>query len=83
MIFILDPIFHTKTMIKVLKDQGYLRYAEKICQEILVKNPLDTDIENLLKGIQIVSSPPLLKPENGDPDIDSRSQSSPKAGMTN
>ncbi len=52
MSFNLDSIFHTKTMVKILKDQGHLRYAEKICQEVLEKNRSDQESEELLKSIQ-------------------------------
>lgn len=52
MTFQLDPIFHTKTMVQILKEQGALKQAEKICQEILTKHPVDSEVENLLKSIQ-------------------------------
>ncbi len=52
MSYSLDSIFHTKTMVKILKDQGHLRYAEKICQEVLNKNRSDQETEELLKSIQ-------------------------------
>lgn len=54
MSFHLDSIFHTKTMVKILKDQGHLRYAEKICQEVLDKNRADQETEELLKSIQLL-----------------------------
>lgn len=52
MSFNLDSIFYTKTMVKILRDQGHLRYAEKICQEVLNKNRSDQETEELLKSIQ-------------------------------
>ncbi len=39
-------------MVNILKDQGHLRYAEKICQEVLEKNRSDQESEELLKSIQ-------------------------------
>ncbi|MBF0491793.1 MAG: hypothetical protein HQM15_03335 [Deltaproteobacteria bacterium] len=47
MAFELDPLFHNKTMVKILLAQGHLLHAGKICQKLLARDSENESLKEL------------------------------------
>lgn len=52
MAFELNPVFHTETMVKILKSQGHLLYAVKVCEKVLERDPLHPRLGDELRKIK-------------------------------
>src|SRR5262245_41232944 len=66
MAFELDPVFHTETMVKILKAQGHLSLAANLLEKVLEKSPENPRMLSLREslrngGREIVESP--VKPD--------------------
>ncbi|MBL7685388.1 MAG: hypothetical protein JNK65_05045, partial [Deltaproteobacteria bacterium] len=52
MAFELDPIFHTPTMVKILKAQGFFQLATKVCGKILELDPTRIEAKRLWEDLK-------------------------------
>jgi len=47
-----DPVFHTETMVKILREQGSTQYAMELAELILQKNPEHQGVQKLLEELR-------------------------------
>jgi len=47
-----DPVFHTETMVKILREQGSTQYATELAELILQKNPDAEGVRRLLEELR-------------------------------
>lgn len=47
-----DPVFHTETMVKILREQGSTQYAMELAELILQKNPEHQGVRKLLEELR-------------------------------
>ncbi|MFO1464650.1 MAG: hypothetical protein U1F66_12820 [bacterium] len=47
-----DPVFHTETMVKILRDQGSTQYAMELAELILQKNPQHEGVRRILEELR-------------------------------
>ncbi len=43
----LDPIYHTETMVKILREQGSAQYALELAEKILKNNPTQESVKKI------------------------------------
>lgn len=48
----LDPIYHTATMVKILREQGSTLHAMELCEKILEKDPDNQRVRKTLEEIK-------------------------------
>jgi hypothetical protein len=48
----LDPIYHTETLVKILRDQGSTVTAMELCEKILEKNPDHQGVRKILEELK-------------------------------
>ncbi len=66
MSFEVDPVFHTKTMIKILQSQGHLQYAARLCEKALEQDESNASMKALLQELKELRTP-FLKIEKKTP----------------
>ncbi|MCC6271908.1 MAG: hypothetical protein IT572_00450 [Deltaproteobacteria bacterium] len=47
-----DPVFHTETMVKILREQGSTQYAMELAELILQKNPQHEGVRRILEELR-------------------------------
>jgi hypothetical protein len=47
-----DPVFHTETMVKILREQGSTQYAMELAELILQKNPDHAGVRRILEELR-------------------------------
>ena len=47
-----DPVFHTETMVKILREQGSTQYAMELAELILEKNPQQEGVRRILEELR-------------------------------
>lgn len=47
-----DPVFHTETMVKILREQGSTQYATELAELILQKNPDHQGVRQILEELR-------------------------------
>lgn len=55
MAFELDPIFHTETMVKILREQGHSLHAMELAEQILLKDPENESVRKILEELKAES----------------------------
>lgn len=48
----LDPVYHTLTLVKILRDQGSTVTAMELCQKILEKDPAHEGVRQILEDLK-------------------------------
>ena len=48
----IDPIYHTETMVRILREQGSSLYAMELAEKILAKNPGHENVRQLLEEMK-------------------------------